>query len=265
VERLDSIRGLYVAVTGKCWIPRTLLVRKIRSLRGRPTPKLRVTTYTNVLVRGRSEAWAYHDYGRKEAEAERFIRQGNRILIVQDEDFRGLIEEGRPARCSETVRGVPIGWLVRPDERDFRQAARIEGPLDREYSAKGRAEQSYLRGLLFQDQEGSQCDLCGTELPTELLVAAHIKPRSECSREERLDAGNIVFALCQLGCDALYERGMVSVDAQGKVVTIESGSLRGKLREAIQSLKGRRCPAWRVETSEYFIWHFERRFLGCLL
>jgi hypothetical protein len=262
VERLSSIRDLYVAVTGKCWIPRTLLIRKISDLQGRPAPKLRVTTYTDVLVRGRSERWAYHDHGQKEADARRFIQQGHRIRIVQDEEFRRLIEEGRPARCSDMVQGIPIGLLTPASEEDFQLAARIEGPLDRAYSAKGRIEQSYLRGLLFQDRESSPCDLCGTELPTELLVAAHIKPRSECSRDERLDAYNIVFALCQLGCDALYERGMVSIDARGKVVTIELGSFRGKLRETIRSLKGRPCPAWRAETSEYFNWHFEWSFRG---
>jgi hypothetical protein len=55
---------------------------------------------------------------------------------------------------------------------------------------------------------------------------------------------------------------MVSVDARGKVVTIELGSLRGKLRETIRNLRGRPCPAWNAETSKYFNWHFERSFRG---
>jgi len=54
----------------------------------------------------------------------------------------------------------------------------------------------------------SSCSLCGQLLPVELLVAAHIKPRSECSRRERLDFENIVFGVCVLGCDALYEKGL---------------------------------------------------------
>jgi hypothetical protein len=35
-------------------------------------------------------------------------------------------------------------------------------------------------------------------VPLGLMIAEHIKPRSECSRRERLDAENIVFGVCLL-------------------------------------------------------------------
>ena len=41
--------------------------------------------------------------------------------------------------------------------------------------------------------------------------------KSECSRRERLDAEHVVFSLCLLGCDALYERGLVGVRRGGGI------------------------------------------------
>jgi hypothetical protein len=190
------------------------------------------------------------------------IEKGSPIVIVEDEEFRKLIEEGRPARCSDTIHGVPIAYLRRPEEAEFKRIARIEGPLDREFAGKGRVEQAYLRSRLFQGAPIRSCDLCGMELPIELLVAAHIKPRSECMDKERRDAEDIVFALCQLGCDALYEQGFASVDDQGKVVTVATKGLPSKLSEIIRQIKGRGCPSWRPETEGYFHWHLYRRFRG---
>ncbi len=78
--------------------------------------------------------------------------------------------------------------------------------LDREVRALSRVEQAYLRQLLFPEPTG-RCAICGKELPTDLLVAGHIKKRSACSPEEKRDAKNIVMPVCRLGCDELFERG----------------------------------------------------------
>jgi hypothetical protein len=101
-------------------------------------------------------------------------------------------------------------------------------------------------------------------LPLALLVAAHIKPRSECSRQERLDAENIVFGVCVLGCDALYEKGFVAVLPGGKIhVTSRLDDVSKALRIALKSLHGRRCAAWKAgKNDRYFAWHKERRFQG---
>jgi hypothetical protein len=79
-----------------------------------------------------------------------------------------------------------FGEPARKTARDVAASCAISGPLDRECSAQGRVEQSFLRKGLFRGAETSSCSLCGQLLPIELLVAAHIKPRSECSRQERL-------------------------------------------------------------------------------
>ena len=107
-------------------------------------------------------------------------------------------------------------WLTPPTKRQFKQAALKGGPLDREHSVLGRVEQSYLRHVLFNGAEHAACSMCGRRLPLGLRIAAHIKPRSECSHAERLDAENIVFGLCLLGFDALYERGLISVGDGGR-------------------------------------------------
>jgi hypothetical protein len=212
-------------------------------------------------VRGDSQQWAYGDYGRKEAVAEKLIRAGRPLLVVHDYEFRKLLEQRKPARCSDYVAGKPIAWLRPPPSRaTFDRVARYPGPLDREQTVRGRTEQAFLRSQLFQGRDRESCSLCGRELLVELLVAAHIKPRSECTARERRDAACITFALCLLGCDALYERGFVSVGAAGRVVTATAAGLPAPLREQLRAVRGRCCQAWHEGTSGYFDWHYRRRF-----
>jgi hypothetical protein len=138
----------------------------------------------------------------------------------------------------------------------------IKGPLDREHSAKGRVEQSYLRAKLFGNAEEATFCLCGRIFPLSLMVAGHIKPRIECSRRERLDAENIVFGVCLLGCDALYERGLVSVGAQGKIHVSSPTTTTRNLATYLRQLKRRKCAAWRDSNKGYFEWHLTQQFMG---
>src|SRR5208283_1920099 len=104
---------------------------------------------------------------------------------------------------------------------------------------------------VFGDAETSNCSLCGKLLPVELLVAAHIKPRSECLRRERLDAQNVVFGVCMLGCDALYERGFIAVLPGGKIYTSSVGNV--SLKTALKTFGGKRCSAWKAgKNDKYF-------------
>jgi hypothetical protein len=126
---------------------------------------------------------------------------------------------------------------------------------------RSRVEQSYLRQILFRGEDIAMCSLCGRQLPIGLLVAAHIKPRSDCSRRERLDAGNIVFSACLLGCDALYERGLIAVDSGGRVLTSDAQRM-STLNTVLTIFQRRFCGAWNATTAEYFRWHMTRRFQG---
>lgn len=86
--------------------------------------------------------------------------------------------------------------------------------LDQARTATGRVEQALIRKYLAAGETGD-CTLCGRTFPVELLVAAHIKRRSLCSDFERRDFHNNVMLACRFGCDELFERGWVFVDAAG--------------------------------------------------
>jgi HNH endonuclease len=263
MKTLSSLRGRHVSATGKCWITRKQLSRKVRSLDGQLIPGGNVNQLTDVLVRGTSSQWAHGEYGLKEEHAAALIQSGQKIAIVDDYEFRKLVDGGGPARCSDRVAGQPVEWVTPPPSvKEYDRISSIKGPLDREYTVNGRTEQAYLRSRLFKGQKFFHCALCGIPLPIELLIAAHVKPRSECTLREKRDVKNIAFALCLLGCDALYERGLVSIDNRGRAVTASLKGLPAKLRETLRRLKGRRCNAWNENTMPYFQWHYERRFRG---
>jgi predicted restriction endonuclease len=132
--------------------------------------------------------------------------------------------------------------------------------LDRKVDAFSRVEQTYLRQLLFPTPT-ARCAICGNELPIDLLVAGHIKKRSACSLEEKKDAQNIVMPICGLGCDELFERGYISVDADGAVVSSKSAET-ATLASLLSSLRGRRCSNFRPENEQYFQWHFNTVYRG---
>ena len=258
---LRRIRGERIAFTGKAWMSRKQLQRLVRRKGGIPTAGAEVTLATTVLVRGDSSVWAFGQFGTKELDAARLIRMGSSISLVHDFEFRRLVEHGGAARVADRVAGEPVQWVVPSTKQQFEQVARVSGDLDREHTVRGRLEQSYLRHKLFGGAESATCSLCGRSLPVGLLVAAHLKPRSECSRHERLDAENIVAAMCLLGCDALYERGLVAVSDGGRIVLSDAVSTRA-VNAALRRFRRRMCRAWNSATAEYFNWHIERRFQG---
>lgn len=67
-----------------------------------------------------------------------------------------------------------------------------------------RKEQRLLRSWLFDNKESETCAICSNVFSVNSLVAAHKKPRSICSFNERVDP-YIVMPLCKYGCDYLYE------------------------------------------------------------
>ena|GEM_PF-1416623 len=197
----------------------------------------------------------------KEQKAAQLVRQGAAISLVHDSEFRKLLEDRRPARIADRIAGDPVEWFALPTKKQFIQAAKIKGPLDREHSVLGRVEQSYLRHILFDGDEHATCSLCGRRLPVGLLIAAHVKPRSECSRRERLDMHNITFRVCLLGCDALYERGFLAVREGGQIV-ISTVQPSRAIKAVLRRFRGRTCKDWNKGRAKYFNWHLTRRFQG---
>jgi len=180
----------------------------------------------------------------------------------------GTVSLGRAATSDTTVdvRGSlegrgPANTFVPVTRQEFESVAGVEGPLDREHSTMGRIEQAFLRQQLFQGAEEAACAMCGRVLPISLLVAAHIKRRSECLRDERLDAENIAFSLCLLGCDALYEQGLIGVRHRGQICS-SGASASPNLQPVLSAFSNRKCPAWNDRTAKYFDWHLRHRFQG---
>ena len=122
--------------------------------------------------------------------------------------------------------------------------------------SKSRKEQSYLRDFLFKNKKTEQCGICNNELPIDLLWCSHIKKRSECSYEERIDYKNIVMPMCKFGCDELYERGYIY--AVDRIVKINpkmktTKDLRGKLIQ----ISGNKIESkyYNEKTINYFKYH----------
>lgn len=142
-----------------------------------------------------------------------------------------------------------------PLEAFLKATTRLDGDsLDSERISLARTEQGFLRNALFGKNSHGRCCLCGEIYPVELLVAAHIKKRSQCSDKERRDWKNIVAPMCKLGCDELYERGFLSV-RNGAVVVLKWPSKSPALTSTLQSLEGKTCSHWNEGTIPYFRWH----------
>ena len=139
-------------------------------------------------------------------------------------------------------------------QADYENAlAGLNGDLDVKALARRRTEQDYLRHLLFPGVEAT-CHLCGRLFDIEFLVAAHIKKRAQCTDTEKRDARHIVMAACRFGCDELFERGYITVEADGAIVL--SSALRGQaLAYASQHLAGKTLSTAMTGREEYFKWH----------
>jgi hypothetical protein len=129
-----------------------------------------------------------------------------------------------------------------------------EGETNRWALLAHRVEQSLLRAQLLSGQPQAACALCGRYLPASLLVAAHIRRRSELSDQERWSFDQIAFLACVLGCDGLFERGYLVVREDGLV---SAGRQHGSSEVGLHlaSLIGRTCSAWNERTRSNFSAH----------
>ncbi|BCZ46983.1 hypothetical protein psyc5s11_30500 [Clostridium gelidum] len=129
--------------------------------------------------------------------------------------------------------------------------------LDNKSTGTSRKEQSFLRKYLFKGKKICKCGICGKELPIELLVTAHIKQRSKCTLEERLDVKNIVMPMCKLGCDDLYEHGYLLVE-QGIIMRNEEKVFTKDIDNCISSFENSKCSYWNENTEKYFTAHNDK-------
>jgi hypothetical protein len=167
----------------------------------------------------------------------------------------GLIVADGALQCQNFGSGGVLlfeGESIGNDDGSF-VATEFEGDLDIQTSRAARAEQAALRRRLLK--RNNSCAICARILPDELLVAAHIKKRSECNDDEKRDLDNVAMLACKLGCDAFFEYGYIVVDETGVVIITAEGNLDGPQRSLLEDLAERRCSAHSPKSERYFQWH----------
>lgn len=232
-----------------------------------------VTTYTLRNKDLALELWGIDDK-QKTWECMYFLAEVKNINLPKEELNRlaGYSENNFPqgftriSKCTEETRlkildGLDLISEVYYPEIDshslnkLRKFLDTNEELDKEVLSKRRIEQDILRRVLFNQQPTFTCCMCQREYLTHFMVAAHIKKRSECNREEKLDIENIVVPMCKFGCDELYERGYISVDKG--IVTILNHNVTRPMLEYMKEINGNVCSYWRSETDQYFQWHLD--------
>jgi len=159
------------------------------------------------------------------------------------------------------ILNVDVGsHLKNYSKNEYEKAIKLdlEGQLDRSSNGTSRVEQGYLRKILFGKSVFAKCACCGEKLPTSMLWTAHIKKRSMCSYEEKINT-RIVMPMCKFGCDTLFEDGFISVDSNGEFIDLKVPESRvtKKIKKYISEVVGNKCNYWDEETKMFFKWHYE--------
>lgn len=89
--------------------------------------------------------------------------------------------------------------------------------IDGKRLATFRKEHETLKNHLFKGKLAAQCAVCGESYPRQFLITAHLKKRSKCTAQERINP-DVVLPMCTFGCDALYERGYLSLSSKTNLV-----------------------------------------------
>lgn len=136
--------------------------------------------------------------------------------------------------------------------------------LNRDTKRKYRVEQSLLREFLFNGEKAVVCGCCQTKLSPDFIATAHIKKRSHCSNEEKLDV-NVVMPLCYLGCDMLFEKGLLVVDSSGYFRRTDmmdnAVPYEGRVDALLGEYDNKFCSYWKEETAPYFEWHYNHHVM----
>ena len=138
-------------------------------------------------------------------------------------------------------------------EEEFRQAILQLEETEAESQSKVRLEQGYLRRFLFGNKVTERCSCCGETFPVSMLVTAHIKPRKNCSHDEKLDK-NIVIPMCKFGCDELFEKGIIVVK-DSKIQKGKNFETTDAVEAKISVLVGRELIGINSGNEDYFEWH----------
>ncbi|MHA7190524.1 hypothetical protein ACX80N_09575 [Arthrobacter sp. MDT2-16] len=175
--------------------------------------------------------------------------------------YLSLIPEGSAEKLL-ALSGVKAAKIPETASREYAEpfSGADLSETDRLVLTKRRVEQQYLRSILLEKSE-PRCSMCHREMLERLLVAGHIKPRWACSEEERKDFSSVAMLICSLGCDSLYERGLISIGSNGNVVR-SSQSVTPDVDQLLDALAGNECLPHNGSTANFFRWHRENTFVG---
>lgn len=124
--------------------------------------------------------------------------------------------------------------------------------LDFHTRSTSRKEQSFLRLYLIKKEAIARCTICENQFPVDFLVAAHIKRRTICNTDERLDFDNVATLMCKTGCDELFERGYILIESG--IVVESKRKTTPYLKGIIGKLIGNKVSNWEG-SKEYYKWH----------
>ncbi len=179
-----------------------------------------------------------------------------------------VLNEDKSARVISALPGLAES-AVTATEQDYEDSVDSEDQGDPEPpwgddpkygKSEIRVEQPFIRKQLLENGNRT-CVFCGRTLMSEMLWAAHMKKRSKCTAEERKDWKNLCALACKLGCDELYERGLIWVGADGSIIVSERlkelPEDSAEKRYALGFLEDRDCLAHDEGSEPYFRWHRE--------
>lgn len=180
-------------------------------------------------------------------------------------DARGKVKQGYLFSVPDQVANFLLSRLnlinSSSTESSDTQVQKLFGSFpngtDKAITGTFRREQRALRACLVQGRDFLDCGLCGRKLPSSLLVAAHIKPRSLCSEKERVDP-NVVMLACVLGCDSLFDKGLLVVEGNGLLNASTQTLSSTDLTEFVRNLVGKKAEAFNEGNRGYFAWHAKK-------
>lgn len=206
-------------------------------------------TYPNASVR------CAIDEAEKRPEESRIDRNGYSVSHFYKQTSTDSADSRQQLKATKTPDGTKHNNNVAIDEsveKALTALAELEC-LDKQTVQTAREEQAALRYYLMQGEANATCVLCNQNLPSDLLVAAHLKKRATCITEERLQFDRVAALMCKLGCDDLYEKGYVSViDSTVQLNTAKS--LTPKLTEYVSHIVGNSVANW-LSSKPFYQWH----------
>ncbi|MCK9467317.1 MAG: HNH endonuclease [Candidatus Absconditabacterales bacterium] len=164
-------------------------------------------------------------------------------LDFVDKDLLNIWNGYEPKKVKEYIKGID----------EIENIKQISGE-EKERLQKYRVNQSIYRKNLINDRKLKtgkvKCDLCEIDIQ-ELLIASHIKPWSKSNEYEQMFVNNGLL-LCPIH-DALFDKGLISFDDDGKIIVSEKIK---QVRYKNLSIKtDMRLNFFNPESSKFFKWH----------